>query len=261
MGNVNFGGDYVTRVFDQPDLIDAPAWNRLLERQPGGASGPFMRHEYLAALHGSGSAVPASGWTPQWITLWRGNELQAAAPLYLKTHSRGEYVFDWAWAEAYERHGLTYYPKAVVAVPFTPVPGPRLLAVDDQARAALVAALVKHCEQLGLSSLHLLFGSPQDIEACRQAGLLLRQTVQFHWQNAGFPDFEAFLATLRQDKRKKIRQERRKVAEAGVSFEWRRGADITSEDWDFFYRCYERTYLEHGNLPYLRRDFFQRLQQ
>ncbi len=260
MGYENIGGDYVTRVLDQPDQIDAQAWNRLLDCQPGAAGGPFMRHEYLAALHGSGSAVPTSGWLPQWITLWRGEELQAAAPLYLKSHSRGEYVFDWAWAEAYERHGLAYYPKAVVAVPFTPVPGPRLLAVDDNARAALVNALVKHCEQLGLSSLHLLFGSEADIAACQAAGLLLRQTVQFHWQNQGYADFDDFLATLRQDKRKKIRQERRKVADAGVSFEWRRGSDIQTGDWDFFYRCYERTYLEHGNLPYLKRGFFQRLQ-
>ena len=259
MENGNVGGDYVTRVLDRPSRIDAGAWDDLLARQPGGAHGPFMRHDYLAALQHGGSAVPASGWGLQWITLWRGEVLQAAAPLYLKSHSRGEYVFDWAWADAYERHGLAYYPKGLVAVPFTPVPGPRLLAVDEAARTALVRALLRHCEQLGLSSLHLLFGAPQDIEACRDAGLLLRQTVQFHWHGAGYADFDAFLATLRQDKRKKIRQERRKVTDAGVSFEWRRGANITSADWDFFYRCYERTYLEHGNRPYLSRDFFARI--
>ena len=261
MGYENIGGDYVTRVLERPSELGAEAWNALLDRQAGASAGPFMRHEYLAALSDSGSAVPASGWMAQWITLWHGDALQAAAPLYLKSHSRGEYVFDWAWAEAYERHGLAYYPKAVVAVPFTPVPGPRLLAVNDSARAALVRALLQHCEQQQLSSLHLLFGAPQDIAACQTAGLLLRQTVQFHWQNPGHGDFDAFLATLRQDKRKKIRQERRKVMEAGVSFEWRRGSDITPEDWDFFYRCYERTYLEHGNRPYLSRDFFARLRQ
>jgi len=257
------GKDYVIRVLDSPEQIDAGAWDLLLARQPGGA-GPFMRHDYLAALQDGGCAIPATGWGLQWLTLWRAGELQAAAPLYLKSHSRGEYVFDWAWAEAYERHGLAYYPKGLVAVPFTPVPGPRLLAVDDLARAALVRALVAHCRQLGLSSLHLLFGSPADIAACRAAGLLLRQTVQFHWQNRpgpGYADFEEFLATLRQDKRKKIRQERRKVTEAGVSFECKRGADIQTEDWDFFYRCYERNYLEHGNRPYLSRGFFARLQQ
>ncbi|MDD2727841.1 GNAT family N-acetyltransferase [Malikia sp.] len=262
MGCENVAEDYVTRVLDQPSEIDAGAWNALLARQPGGAGGPFMRHDYLAALDESGCAAPATGWGVQWVTLWRGSELQAAAPLYLKSHSRGEYVFDWAWAEAYERNGLPYYPKGLVAVPFTPVPGPRLLALDATARAALLQALIAHCEQLGLSSLHLLFGAPQDIAACREAGLLLRQTVQFHWQNQpgpGYADFEDFLATLKQDKRKKIRQERRKVMDAGVRFDWRRGKDITSEDWDFFYRCYERTYLEHGNRPYLSRDFFEHL--
>lgn len=264
MESENVGEDYVIRVLDQPSEIDAGAWNALLARQPGGAGGPFMRHDYLAALDESGCATAATGWGLQWLTLWRKDQLQAAAPLYLKSHSRGEYVFDWAWAEAYERHGLAYYPKGLVAVPFTPVPGPRLLAVDEAARAALVRALLQHCEQLGLSSLHLLFAAEQDIAACRAAGLLLRQTVQFHWQNpsgAGYVDFDDFLATLKQDKRKKIRQERRKVADAGVTFDWKRGSDIQTEDWDFFYRCYERTYLEHGNRPYLSRDFFARLQQ
>ena len=263
MESENVGEDYVIRVLDQPSEIDAGAWNALLARQPGGAGGPFMRHDYLAALDESGCAVAATGWGLQWLTLWRKDQLQAAAPLYLKSHSRGEYVFDWAWAEAYERHGLAYYPKGLVAVPFTPVPGPRLLALDAQARAALLRALIAHCEQLGLSSLHLLFAAEQDIAACRAAGLLLRQTVQFHWQNpsgAGYVDFEDFLATLKQDKRKKIRQERRKVADAGVTFDWKRGSNIQTEDWDFFYRCYERTYLEHGNRPYLSRDFFARLQ-
>lgn len=263
MGCENVGEDYVIRVLDRPSQIDAGAWNALLARQPGGAGGPFMRHDYLAALSDSGCATAATGWGLQWLTLWHGGELQAAAPLCLKSHSRGEYVFDWAWAEAYERHGLPYYPKGLVAVPFTPVPGPRLLAVDAPARAALLQALIAHCEQLGLSSLHLLFAAPQDIAACRAAGLLLRQTVQFHWQNQpgpGYADFDAFLATLKQDKRKKIRQERRKVLDAGVRFDWRRGKDITAQDWDFFYRCYERTYLEHGNRPYLSRDFFARLQ-
>ena len=263
MGCGNVGEDYVIRVLDQPSQIDAGVWNDLLARQPGGAGGPFMRHDYLGALSDNGCAMPATGWGLQWLTLWRDGELQAAAPLYLKGHSRGEYVFDWAWAEAYERHGLAYYPKGLVAVPFTPVPGPRLLAVDAQARAALLQALIGHCEQLGLSSLHLLFAAEQDIAACRAAGLLLRQTVQFHWQNRpgpGYADFDDFLTTLKQDKRKKIRQERRKVMDAGVRFEWRRGADIQAGDWDFFYRCYERTYLEHGNRPYLSRDFFARLQ-
>ncbi|MGE4240358.1 GNAT family N-acetyltransferase [Ramlibacter sp.] len=241
---------------DSPGSVTANDWNALL---PAEAS-PFMRHEYLAALHGSGSATPATGWTPRFLTLWRGDELHAACPLYLKGHSYGEYVFDWAWANAYAQHGLEYYPKALVAVPFTPVPGPRLLARDDAARAALVRALVALCRDEKLSSLHLLFANDADVQACSEAGLMLRHTVQFHWTNtAGWRRFDEFLASLAQEKRKKIRQERRKVADAGVTFRWSRGVDIAAADWDFFYRCYDRTYREHGNAPYLERDFFRRM--
>lgn len=264
--------DYVIRVLDSPLQVDAGQWNRLLAQQAQPT--PFMRHEYLAALHESGSATPATGWTPRFVTLWEDVTspaspgvapkealLVAACPLYLKEHSYGEYVFDWAWANAYAQHGLTYYPKAVVAVPFTPVPGSRLLARDGQAREALLHAVLETCRDDGLSSLHLLFGNDNDLTASQDAGLMLRHTVQFHWQNThpGYASFDDFLATLNQEKRKKIRQERRKVSEAGVSFRWSRGHDITPQDWDFFYRCYERTYLEHGNAPYLNRDFFARM--
>ena len=249
--------DYVIRVLSSPSDVSPQAWNALLATQA--EPSPFMRHEYLSALHESGSATPSSGWTPQFVTLWRGKQLQAACPLYIKDHSYGEYVFDWAWANAYEQHGLAYYPKAVVAVPFTPVPGTRLLARDAQSRTLLVQGLVALCKQEELSSLHLLFGADEDIAACTEAGLMLRNTVQFHWTNAQYADFDSFLASLSHDKRKKIRQERRKVADAGVSFRWSRGADIPKADWDFFYRCYERTYREHGNPPYLTRDFFRRM--
>ncbi|MGJ7499813.1 GNAT family N-acetyltransferase [Variovorax sp. ZT5P49] len=249
--------DYVIRVLSSPADVSPDAWNALLaaEAEPS----PFMRHEYLAALNDSRSATPESGWMPQFVTLWQGEQLQAACPFYIKDHSYGEYVFDWAWANAYEQHGLAYYPKAVVAVPFTPVPGTRLLARDAESRTLLVQGLVALCKQEELSSLHLLFGTDADIAACTEAGLMLRNTVQFHWTNAQYPDFDAFLASLSHDKRKKIRQERRKVADAGVSFRWSRGADISKADWDFFYRCYERTYREHGNPPYLTRDFFRRM--
>jgi len=249
--------DYVIRVLPSPSDVSPEAWNALLaaEAEPS----PFMRHEYLAALNASRSATPESGWMPQFVTLWQGDELQAACPLYVKDHSYGEYVFDWAWANAYEQHGLAYYPKATVAVPFTPVPGARLLARDAESRTLLVQGLIALCKQLELSSLHLLFGADADIAACTEAGLMLRNTVQFHWTNAQYADFDAFLASLSHDKRKKIRQERRKVADAGVSFRWSRGADISKADWDFFYRCYERTYREHGNPPYLTRDFFRRM--
>ena len=275
----------ITRVFPSLQDVDAQAWNALLARQPHAT--PFMRHEYLAALESSGSAVPETGWAARPVTLWRDGRLVAACPLYVKGHSYGEYVFDWAWANAYEQHGLPYYPKAVVAVPFTPVPGARLLAKDAATRQALLHAARDWCAEQGLSSLHLLFAAGEDMAASGGEGFMPRHTVQFHWTNvaptlgtgvsslppegalaalgqpggglAGYADWDAFLAALSQDKRKKIRQERRKVQEAGVSFRWARGAQITAADWDFFYRCYERTYLEHGNPPYLTRDFFARM--
>ena len=252
-------GDYVIRVLDSPLQLSAEAWNSLLALQPDAS--PFMRYEYLAALHHSGSATSATGWKLRLATVWLGDVVQAACALYIKSHSYGEYVFDWAWANAYQQHGVPYYPKAVVAAPFTPVPGARLLARDSQSRALLLQALVAWCEQEKLSSLHVLFANSEDVTACADAGLMLRHTVQFHWTNKepGYRDFDDFLASMAQDKRKKIRQERRKVADAGVTFRHAQGLAITPQDWDFFYRCYERTYLEHGNAPYLSRDFFQRM--
>ena len=259
--------DYVIQVHDSWRGIDEGAWNALLAQQKTPTL--FMQHAYLKAMEESQAASPDTGWGLQIVTLWQehtnGLRLCAAAPVYLKGHSYGEYVFDWAWADAYQRNGLRYYPKGLVAVPFTPVPGSRLLAVDAQARQALAQSLIEICQSQGLSSLHLLFGDEADLLACSQAGMMLRHTVQFHWQNAKianekYADFDDFLSHLSQDKRKKIRQERRKVAEAGVQFRVLRGAEITHSDWDFFYQCYERTYLEHGNKPYLSRDFFTQMQ-
>ena len=251
--------DYVIRVLASPMEVDAHAWNALLGTQADAT--PFMHHAYLAALHQSAAATSQTGWTPRFITLWRDGDLVGACPLYLKAHSYGEYVFDWAWANAYQQHGLSYYPKALVAVPFTPVPGARLLAKTAADRLALVQGLVQWCGQEKLSSLHLLFANDDDIAACSAAGLLLRHTVQFHWRNSApvFKSFDEFLASFSQEKRKKIRQERRKVTDAGVTFRHAKGTAISTQDWDFFYHCYERTYLEHGNAPYLSRDFFQRL--
>ena len=255
--------DYVIRVLASPLEVNAADWNALLALQsPDGGLNPFMRHEYLAAMHQSGSATPATGWTPSFITLWQGDTLAAGCALYLKDHSYGEYVFDHAWANAYHQHGLPYYPKALVAPPFTPVPGPRLLARTAAERLLLVKALIAWCEEEKLSSLHLLFNSDDDVKACEDAGMLLRHTVQFHWSNTEVPykSFDDFLMSLAQEKRKKIRQERKKVLDAGITFRWALGTNISSEDWDFFYQCYERTYYEHGNAPYLSRDFFQRMQ-
>ncbi len=255
--------DYVIRVLDSPLEVNAADWNALLATQSSGDTlNPFMRHEYLAAMIQSGSATPKTGWTPRFITLWHGDTLAAGCALYLKDHSYGEYVFDHAWANAYHQHGLPYYPKAVVAPPFTPVPGPRLLARNAAERQLLVKALIAWCEAEKLSSLHLLFTSDEDVKACEEAGLMLRHTVQFHWSNtqSQYKSFDDFLMSLSQEKRKKIRQERKKVLDAGITFRWALGKDISSGDWDFFYQCYERTYYEHGNAPYLSRDFFQRMQ-
>jgi predicted N-acyltransferase len=251
--------DYVIRVLNSPDELDASQWNALLAQQS--AATPFMRHEYLDALHASGSATADTGWTTRFMLLEQSDRLVAACAVYLKTHSYGEYVFDWAWAKAYAQHGLPYYPKALVAVPFTPVPGARLLARSPVDRLALLQALLQWCQHEQLSSLHLLFVNDEDLQACAQAGLMLRHNVQFHWTNSqpAYASFDAFLASLSQDKRKKIRQERRKVSDAGVQFRHAKGHAIAAADWDFFYRCYERTYLEHGNAPYLSRDFFDRM--
>ncbi|MCW5659441.1 MAG: N-acetyltransferase [Burkholderiaceae bacterium] len=249
--------DYVTRVFDDPGDIGPLEWDTLLDDQPSPT--PFMRACYLSALHRSHSAWPRSGWTPRFVTLWRDDQLQAAAPTYLKTHSWGEYVFDWAWADAYQRHGLRYYPKLLVAVPFTPVPGTRLMARSDDARRALVAALHLFAQQQGLSSAHVLFHDEADGRALQSAGWLARHNVQFHWttSSAGAPEtFEAFLGQLQRDKRKKIQQERRKVAGAGVTFSAHQGAEISPALWDFFHRCYVSTYQDHGSTPYLTRAFF-----
>lgn len=248
------------RLHAAPDEVDAGAWDALLAASP--APTPFLRHAYLQALHDSGSAVPETGWTPLLATLTdpaRPGELLAACALYLKTHSYGEYVFDWAWADAYERAGQRYYPKLLGAVPFTPVPGSRLLARDAGTRQVLLRAIERFAREQQLSSVHLLFIDEADREAASAAGWLLREGVQFHWENrqpAPYADFADFLACLQRDKRKKIQQERRYVREAGITFDTRRGTQITEADWDFFHRCYVRTYRLHRSTPYLTRAFF-----
>jgi predicted N-acyltransferase len=249
--------DYCTQVVDDPARIDREAWNALVDADDD--ANPFLRHEFLAAMTASGAAAGPSGWHPQFLLLRRGKELAAAAPLYAKDHSYGEYVFDWSWAEAYQRYGLAYYPKWLVAVPFTPVPGARLLARDGQARSALAAALIDLARHSGLSSLHVLLAPAGDIDALGAAGLLGRDGVQFHWRNAGYADFDAFLAQLAQPKRKKIRAERRKVAEAGVTLERKVGREISDADWRFFFRCYLATYRAHFSSPYLNLEFFLRI--
>ena len=252
--------DYVIRVFDDPAAIDAGQWNALLDSQASAT--PFMRHEYLLAMHRSGSATSGTGWLPQFLVVGEGDTLVAACPLYLKTHSYGEYVFDWAWADAYQRHGLRYYPKLLDAVPFTPVPGPRLLAHDLAGRRVLLRAMQQLANDAKLSSAHLLFLDAADQQAAIAEGWMMRSTVQFHWttrEPLPYADFADFLASLQREKRKKIQQERRRVVDAGVRFTELEGPAIAPADWDFFYRCYEQTYREHHSTPYLTRDFFERM--
>ena len=272
----------IVKIHASPLEIDAAQWNALLAASD--APTPFMRHEYLAALHTSGSAVAANGWQAQFVSLYApdGQELLASAPLYVKDHSYGEYIFDWAWARAYQDHRLPYYPKASVAIPFTPVPGTRLIAKNSALTPYLLREQLLFCEQNNLSSLHGLFISDADKTATDAAQLMQRQTVQFHWKNRapvpssdGTPSvsepsqlqqlpwrsFDEYLGGLAQDKRKKIRAERRKVSDAGITWKTSVGADISTAEWAFFYRCYERTYLEHGNPPYLTPAFFEAMQQ
>jgi hypothetical protein len=242
------------RVVESLAGVPAEQWNALA----GG--NPFVSHEFLDALIDTGCAGRRTGWQPRIVLLESENRLAGAMPLFLKAHSYGEYVFDWAWAEAYHRHGLQYYPKLLCAVPFTPVSGPRMLAASDADRARLLAAAQEMAREL--SSLHVLFPNAAEALLLEDRGLMLRRTVQFHWQNAagaGYADFDDFLARMTRHRRKVIRQERRRVREAGVTFRWLRGAEIETAHWEFFERCYRRTYAAHGSSPYLSLEFFLRL--
>jgi len=178
-------------------------------------------------------------------------------PLYLKSHSYGEYVFDWAWADAYHQHGISYYPKLLSAIPFSPVAGPRLLARDAPTQTLLIRTALELAGEV--SSLHLLFPTEDEARALEAAGMMLRRSVQFHWENRGYASFDEFLSDLASAKRKKIRQERRRVQETGVRLQRLTGAEIREEHWTFFKRCYDTTYRTHGSTPYLNLDFFRRL--
>jgi hypothetical protein len=235
-------------VVDSLAGVDAGEWNAL-----AGAN-PFVRHEFLSALLDTGCASPATGWAPCFLLARRAGVLAGAMPLFAKSHSYGEYVFDWAWADAHQRHGIAYYPKLLSAIPFTPVRGPRLLGKEPD--LLLDAAFARARDT---SSLHVLFPAEEEVPRLAAKGMLVRRTVQFHWRNAGYADFDAFLASLTRERRKKIRQERRRVAQAGVSFSWREGPAIARRDWELFNRCYRRTYAEHRSSPYLSLEFFLRV--
>jgi hypothetical protein len=249
--------NYRTCIVSSLDEIGQAAWDKLVAMQSD--ANPFLSYAFLSALHETGCATPETGWQPQYLCLWRGDELHAALPLYAKSHSYGEYVFDWSWADAYRRHGRRYYPKLLSAIPFTPVSGNRLLARDDASRAALIESLLGLQRKTGVSSTHVLFPTEAEARQLEEAGFMLRHGVQFHWENAGYADFDNFLATLERKKSKNIRAERRKVAEAGVSFRHVEGAQATAADWAFFQRCYANTYAEHLSTPYLNLAFFKRI--
>jgi predicted N-acyltransferase len=235
-------------VVDSLAGVDRAEWNALAGAQP------FVRHEFLSALIETGCACARSGWLPQFLLVRRAGALVGAMPLFAKSHSYGEYVFDWAWADVHERHGVDYYPKLLSAIPFTPVRGPRLLGKD---KAILAEAALELAREH--SSLHVLFPAEDELPALLGQGMMLRRTVQFHWRNAGYADFEAFLGRMTHARRKNIRQERRKVREAGVACRWLEGAQIERRHWEFFNRCYRRTYAEHRSTPYLGLEFFLRV--
>lgn len=231
--------------------IGREAWDAQASR----TGDPFLSYDFLEACEASGCAQPRQGWAPRHLTLEDDGETVGVMPLYLKGHSQGEYVFDHAWADAYERAGGAYYPKLLSAIPFTPVTGPRLLADTDDRRRALLGAAVGLAEREGLSSLHINFADDADQALMVEAGLLDRQDRQFIWENAGYPDFEAFLAQLSSGRRKTIRRERRD-ARAGLDIRILTGGDITEDAWDAFFAFYMDTGSRKWGRPYLNRLFF-----
>ncbi|MDY0021430.1 GNAT family N-acetyltransferase [Arenimonas caeni] len=241
------------KLLERLDDIPAPAWDALHD-----GANPFLSHAFLAGLERHGCLRPAWGWTPRHATLWRDGELVAAAPAYLKANSHGEFVFDHAWADAYARAGLDYFPKWLVAVPYTPVTGPRLLARDGPDRAALLAAMREQAGRDGLSSLHVNF-HPAGEDPAFDAGWLAREDVQFHWHNRGWADFEAFLADLQPKKRKNLRQERAKAERAGYAFRVVHGDEASESDLEAMYYFYCRTFADYGNHPALSLEFFRHL--
>ncbi|MBV8877010.1 MAG: N-acetyltransferase [Gammaproteobacteria bacterium] len=235
--------------------LRAAEWNTL-----GGADNPFTRYEFLAALEHARCVGRGSGWEPRYLTLHDARGLAAAAAAFVKTHSFGEFVFDFAWARGYERLGRRYYPKLTLAAPFTPATGPRLLVRPDLDRdehsGRLLADLERYAASHGLSGVHALFLDEAARAACARRGWLLRRDCQFHWTNRGYTSFEDYLATFTADKRKKARRERRRVAEAGVRFETRMGGELDDALIDRVYALHRDTFLRHGHEPYLTRAFF-----
>lgn len=241
---------FVARVADGVLQLDAAHWDACLP-----TDNPFVRHVFLAALEASGSVGPGTGWQPVPILVDRDGAIAGAVPAYLKTHSQGEYVFDHGWADAWHRAGGSYYPKLQIAAPFTPVPGPRLLARDDAIARQLIAAVQAVTDQNNLSSAHATFVAENQLDLFRAAGWLIREGLQYHWFNQGYDSFDAFLAALSSRKRKAIRKERA-AAQAGLDIRTLRGADIKAHHWDAFWHFYQDTGARKWGRPYLNRSFF-----
>ncbi len=244
-------------ILDRLSDLPASEWNALLPRD----AGPFLRHEFLSTLEETGCVGGNTGWQVAHLVLKGGEKLLGAMPLYLKQHSYGEFVFDWSWAQAYEQQGMQYFPKALCAIPFTPVQGSRILSAShvdtNVVKQQLIAGLKTLVLQNNLSSAHILFPYSSEINSLVEQGFMLRDSVQFHWHNQGFENFEQFLAALTMKRRKNIRREREQVARELISFRHVSGKSSTDADWEFFYRCYANTYLEHRSNPYLSEKFFK----
>ena len=250
-------GGFTARVLPSISEVGEAAWDALL---PPGRH-PFLSYRFLHALEASGCASPETGWAPRhvWVEDDNGQAI-AAAPLYAKMHSRGEYVFDHGWADALERSGIPYYPKLQCSVPFTPATGPRLLSPTHEGKLAALTTMVQACEQLDCSGAHLTFLAEPDRAVCADAGLLARTDRQFHFINRDYADFDAFLGSLSSRKRKNIRKERKKAQEA-VTIRRLTGDDLEPHHWDTFYRCYLDTGRRKWGSPYLNREFFARIHE
>ncbi len=245
------------RVLDGIAAIAGDDWNAL-----AGRDYPFLRHEFLALAEATGSVSPDAGWIPRHLVLYDGTQPRAAMPLYEKSHSWGEFVFDWAWADAYHRAGLDYYPKLVSAVPFTPAPSKRILcadANDTEAAGILIGAATALAEETGCSSVHVLFPEATEVPQLEESGLLVRKDCQFHWHNHGYGSFDDFLATFTAAKRKKAKRDRRKVAENGIRFRHLQGSDLDAATWSVVYSLIARTFALRGSLPYFNQAFFSGL--
>jgi predicted N-acyltransferase len=257
--SVFMASEFSVELITSINEVNAQDWDALLFDGGSQDAVPLLSHAFLSALETSGSVGAETGWNPRQLIVKEGVKLIGAMPLYFKSHSYGEYVFDWAWAEAYGRSGLNYYPKLLSAIPFSPVTSSRILGNRPELPNLIIASLEKILHEYQLSSAHILFPDDRSAAHFDSAGWLKRTGVQFRWQNKNYTNFEAFLGTLSHDKRKKIHQERKKIQAAGVVCKWIKGQDATEKDWDFFYQCYCNTYAEHYSTPYLTRAFFSEI--